>query len=60
MTGDKLTLLLILQYFFLAGVFAYEQKWGKAIYFAGAVILTIGVLWNDPDTQSWFGRMMKL
>lgn len=43
MNADRLQWLLISLYFACAILYVYEHNWPKAVYFAGAVILTIGV-----------------
>jgi uncharacterized membrane protein len=47
LTGNGLIILLILQYAAIATVFAWQKNWGKAIYFVGAVIISVGVLWME-------------
>lgn len=45
LSGNSLIILLIIEYIIIAGVYGYEQNWGKAIYFVGATIISFGVLW---------------
>jgi len=43
--GNKLLLLLIAEYIIIAIAYLIGKDYAKAIYFAGAVILSLGVLW---------------
>lgn len=41
--GDLLTVALIFAYGVCALLFAFGGLWAKAIYFAGAAVLTVGI-----------------
>lgn len=42
--SDRLTLALILVYLLMAFVAAWEGLWGRAIYWVGASVISVGVL----------------
>ena len=47
--------LFIVGYIGIVVAAAVEQRWGRAIYYTGATILSIGVLWMD-----WRGWKQEL
>jgi len=42
--GNKLLLLFIIEYAVISIVYLFCKDWARALYFAGAIILSIGVL----------------
>ena len=42
--GDWLVVILMVEFFAIALVYAVHREWPKAIYFSGAGIINIGVL----------------
>lgn len=44
--GAKLIIFLIIQYVVIMGVYAYQKNWPMVVYWFGAIVLNIGVLWG--------------
>ena len=42
--GDKLMVVLLIEYIALASIYAIEFNWTKAVYWTGAAIITSSVL----------------
>jgi len=43
--GDKFLIVLIIEYACLAIAYLWQKNYPKALYFTGAIILSLGVLW---------------
>lgn len=44
--GNLLLKVLIAEYILIAIAFGIQGNWAKSLYFMGAVILSLGVLWS--------------
>lgn len=43
--GKNLMILLMVEYIIIAIAFLFQKDWARALYFAGAIILSLGVIW---------------
>lgn len=43
--GNKLLLILIAEYSIICIAYLYSKDYARALYFFGAVVLSLGVLW---------------
>jgi len=45
LTGNNLIILLMIEYTLVAIAYGFDGNWPKVLYFVGATILSLGVLW---------------
>ena len=43
--GNRFLIILIVQYVVIAGAYFWERDFPRVLYFVGAAILSLGVLW---------------
>lgn len=46
MISARLMQLLLIEYVLITGVCLWERDWPRTLYWAGAVVLQIGVMWG--------------
>lgn len=43
--GETLIIILIVEYAIIAAAFGIQSDWARVLYYIGAIIISLGVLW---------------